>query len=95
MKKTAKKVVDTAKAKREQTTRFKLLEELFNDFNRSRVEVYKMNFVRGIIFGLGSALGGTVVLALVIWLLSVFTDIFPFFNGISDAVDSAVEPVEQ
>lgn len=95
MKKVAKKVVDTAKAKREQTARYRLLEELFNDFNRSRTEVYKLNFVRGIVFGLGSALGGTVILALVIWLLSIFTDVFPFFNGISEAVDSAVDSVDQ
>ena len=91
MKKVAKKVVDTAKAKREQSARYRLLEELFNDFNRSRSEVYRLNFIRGIIFGLGSALGGTVVIALIVWLLSLFTDIFPFFSGLSEAVDSAVQ----
>ncbi len=91
MKKVAKKVVDTAKAKREQSARYRLLEELFNDFNRSRSEVYRLNFIRGIIFGLGSALGGTVVIALIVWLLSLFTDIFPFFSGLSEAVDRAVQ----
>ncbi len=54
---------------------------LYN-FNRSRVEIYKMNFVRGIFFGLGSVLGGTVVIAVMVWILSLFVD----FPGIGDTI---------
>lgn len=53
-----------------------MLEELFNDFYIRRKQVYKMNFFRGIFFGLGSAFGGTVIIALIIWLLSLFVN-FP------------------
>ena len=42
-----------------------VLEELFNDLYRNRVRIYKVNFVRGILFGAGSALGGTIVIALI------------------------------
>lgn len=52
------------------------LEDLFQDYYAQRHRVYKMNFVRGIFFGLGSALGGTIILALVIWILSFFVN-FP------------------
>ena len=52
-----------------------VLEDLFYDFNRSRADVYKMNFIRGIFFGLGSALGGTVILAIAVWVLSLFVDL--------------------
>lgn len=69
-----------------------VIEELFYDFNRSRVEIYKMNFFRGIFFGLGSVLGGTIVVALIIWVLSLLAGIFPpladFFNGITNTVES-------
>lgn len=37
--------------KNEQDAREKVLEELFNDFNRSRFAIYRLNFVRGIFFG--------------------------------------------
>lgn len=74
----------------ERGARENLLEDLFYDFNRSRMEVYKMNFIRGIFFGLGSILGGTLIVALIIWLLSLIAGAFPpvgdFFNGIINAI---------
>ena len=72
-----------------------LMEELFNDFNRSRAQVYKMNFVRGIFFGLGSVLGGTIVIALLVWSLSLVANIFPplenFFTTISREIEQPTE----
>lgn len=68
-----------------------LLEELFQDFNRSRPQIYRLNFFRGIFFGLGSALGGTVVLAVVVWLLTLFTDIVPGLNALNEAIGRAAE----
>ncbi len=85
-----KRVVAKVKSDNERGARESLLEDLFYDFNRSRVKIYKMNFVRGIFFGLGSVLGGTVLIALIVWILSVTVDIFPpladFINGIIDAM---------
>jgi len=62
-----------------------LLEELFNDFYDDRRNIYKMNFFRGIFFGLGSVLGATVVVGLVVWGLSFFVDI----PGLGDAAKNA------
>jgi hypothetical protein len=67
-----------------------LLEELFNDFYDDRRNIYRMNFLRGIFFGLGSVLGGTVVVALVIWLLSLFVQI----PGIGTTVQQAQDTLE-
>jgi hypothetical protein len=61
------------------------MEELFNDYYLNRGAVYKMNFVRGLFFGLGSVLGGTVVISLLVWILSFFVDFFvlgEFFQDI-------------
>ena len=74
-KKTAKKVSRKIKEDNEKGSRQALLEDLFYDFNRSRVEIYKMNFIRGIFFGLGSVIGGTVVIALIAWVLSLFVQL--------------------
>ena len=65
-----------------------ILEDLFYDFHRSRAEVYKMNFIRGIFFGLGSVLGGTILVALFVWLLNAIGLLVP---GLADFIDSVIK----
>lgn len=87
-----KKTVAKIEANQERGARKAILEDLFVDFNRSRGTVYRMNFLRGLFFGLGSALGGTVVVALLIWLLSQVVDVFP---ALADFLNRLIETMEQ
>lgn len=73
----------------ERGARYAFLEELFYDFNRSRFQIYKMNFVRGIFFGLGSVIGGTVVIALIVWVLSFFVAL----PGIGQPIEQVQETI--
>ena len=75
----------------EKGARKAVLEDLFNDFNRSRYVIYKMNFFRGVFFGFGSVLGGTVVVALVIWLLNATGQLIP---GVAGFVEGVVELIQ-
>ncbi|HEV7951955.1 MAG TPA: DUF5665 domain-containing protein [Candidatus Saccharimonadales bacterium] len=88
----AKKAAEKSMEKKENAARKNALEDLFYDFNASRAQIYKMNFFRGIFFGLGSVLGGTIVVALLIWILSAVAGFFPpledFFNGVTDTIQS-------
>ncbi len=76
----------------EKGAREALLEDLFHDFNRSRVQVYKLNFVRGIMLGAGSVIGGTVVIALIVWVLTLLGHFIPplghFFDGITHLLET-------
>lgn len=80
------------KSDNEKGARESVIEDLFNDFNRSRVNVYHMNFVRGIFFGAGTVIGGTVVIAIIVWLLSLLSHVFPplgqFFDGVAHLLES-------
>ena len=67
-----------------------IIEEMFNDFYDDRRNIYKMNFFRGIFFGLGSILGGTIVAALVVWVLSFFVQL-PF---IGQSVENAKDQIQ-
>ncbi len=83
-----KKLKKNIKDDNERGARESVLEELFNDFNRNRFIIYKFNFFRGIFFGLGSVLGGTVVIAVLAWLLNLTGHLVP---GIAGFIDHIVE----
>ena len=52
-----------------------VLEDLFYDLYRHRGSIYRVNFLRGVFFGLGTFLGGTIIVTIVIiflsWLMSI------------------------
>lgn len=50
-----------------------------------------MNFFRGISFGFGSVLGGTVVIALVVWLLNVIGWLIPSVGGFVTQIVDVVQ----
>lgn len=76
----------------ERGAREAVLEDLFNDFNRNRFTIYKFNFFRGIFFGLGSVLGGTLVVALLIGLLNFTGHLVP---GIADFLNNLIDVMQQ
>lgn len=86
-----KKVVDKTKEDNERGARHDLIEELFYDLHRSRKQVYWMNFIRGLFFGFGSVLGGTILVAIAVWIMSQFVDwpgVGDFFTQLRDSLQS-------
>ena len=67
-----------------------ILNELFQDMYKHRWQIYKMNFVRGLLFGLGSVVGGTIVIFLLIWVLSLFDQV-PLVGGFVDSMRHSLE----
>ena len=56
-----------------------------------RNQTYKMSFIKGILAGLGGVIGATVVVALILWLLSLFQTvplIDRLYNNLDDTVNS-------
>lgn len=91
MVKVVQKLKKDIKKNNEQGARRAVLEDLFYDFNSSRAEVYKMNFFRGIFLGFGTVIGGTLVVALIVWILTLLADI-P--GGIGDFIQYIVDTVQ-
>ncbi|HEY8886347.1 MAG TPA: DUF5665 domain-containing protein [Candidatus Microsaccharimonas sp.] len=87
-----KKAVHKVKIDNENGARKAILEDLFYDFHRSRRQVYLMNFFRGVSFGVGSVLGGTVIIAIIVWLLNLLVDI-P--GGLGDFIQYIINTVQQ
>ncbi len=66
------------------------LEELFQDFYKHRYQLYFMNLLRGIFFGFGTVIGGTIFVALLLWLLSLFDQV-PLIGDFVDTIQKSVE----
>ncbi|HUC96790.1 MAG TPA: DUF5665 domain-containing protein [Candidatus Saccharimonadales bacterium] len=77
----------------ENGARRQLFEDLFYDFNRSRAQVYWMNFTRGIFFGFGTLLGGTILVALAVWILGQFVG-FPYVGNYLKNIIDALQHVK-
>lgn len=88
----APKATSKLRNQSERSARKGMLDELFYDLNRSKLQIYWVNFFRGIFFGVGSVIGGTIVIALVLWILSWLVDV-P--GGVGDFVKFIVDTVKQ
>lgn len=51
------------------------LAELFNELRPNHKALYRTSFLRGAAGGLGSIVGATVGIALLLWLLSLFSEV--------------------
>lgn len=85
-----KKIARKANDDNERGARRDLLEELFYDHYRNRRQVYWMNFIRGLFFGFGSVLGGTILVAVTIWIMGQFVD----WPGIGDFFEQSRDTLE-
>ena len=87
-----KRVKKQVRDDNERGAREALLEDLFNDFNRNRFTIYKFNFVRGIFFGFGSVLGGTLLVSLVAFMLHWVGVLVP---ATEEVVTSIVQTIDR
>jgi len=88
----AKKVAKQIRSDNERGARENLLEELFYDFNRSKAQIFHVNFLRGIFFGMGSVLGGALILTIGAFILGLFVDL-P--GGVGDFVQKVLDAMQQ
>jgi hypothetical protein len=56
---------------------------------QNKRQLYKVSFVRGIIAGLGTVIGATIVVALLLYLLSILGTI-PFIGDIADSARETI-----
>ncbi len=68
----------------------KMLVSIYETGYIDRNQTYKMSFMKGLISGLGGAIGATLLVALLIWTLSIF-DSVPLIGRFFDNVRSTVE----
>lgn len=68
----------------------RLVESVFSSNYANKGRLYRLSFLRGLVFGLGSVLGGTIIIAAIAWILSLFTEI-PIIGDLFETARSTVE----
>ena len=86
-----KKTLQKFQSSQEKSARASMLEDLFYDLHRSREQIYKMNFIRGILLGAGSVIGGTVVIALLVAALTWLGNFIPPLGNFFDTITTSLE----
>jgi len=66
------------------------LESIFEGGYLDHKRVYKINFIRGIFFGFGVFVGGTIVVALLLWIMGLFTEI-PLVGEFTETVRDTIQ----
>lgn len=89
-KKSDKKQEDIELLRRNREEIARALEILFTRDFISRKQLYYENFMRGIFFSIGGIIGATIVIALLIWLLSLFGEV-PFIGPLLDKTKDTLE----
>lgn len=71
-----------------------ILEDLFEDYYKHRRQLYWMNLIRGIFFGFGGVIGGTLVITLLLWVLSALQFV-PFLDGLVEGAQASLERTQK
>lgn len=87
-----KRATERVKKDNENGARQAVIEDLFFDFNRSRTQIYWINFIRGIFFGIGSVIGITLFIVISVWLLSKTADVFP---ALADFINQLIDTMQR
>ncbi len=88
--KTQKTKTQKPKTPKEYEEMGRQIEALYNAVNPSKRVFYRMAFLKGILGGVGGVIGATVVIALLIWVLSLFGDV-PLIGNFVDAIRRTIE----
>lgn len=71
----------------------RMVENIYQSGYINRNQMYKMSFLKGVMTGFGGVIGATLVVALVLWLLSVlnYTPLRPVTERIQETVRSSTD----
>lgn len=83
-------MADKSEGRTEKAAKRVLIEDVFEDYYRSKTKIFTFVFFRGVLFGVGTVIGGTIVVAGIVWFLSQFIGI----PGIGEFIEPVIDTVQ-
>ena len=68
----------------------KQVQAVYEAINPDRAAVYRTALIKGIFTGVGTVVGATLVIALLAWVLSLFSEI-PLVGGFVESIQTTIE----
>jgi len=65
----------------------RMLDNIYQSGYIDRNQMYKTSFIKGVVAGFGGVIGATVVVGLLLWILSLFSDL-PLVDTIRETIQS-------
>lgn len=66
------------------------IEALYDSVNPKKVSLYKAAFLKGVLGGVGGVIGATLVVAFLLWFLSLFGSV-PIIGGFMETIQRTIE----
>jgi len=69
-----------------------MLKNIYESGYLDRNQSYKQSFIKGVLGGFGGVIGATIVVAILLWTLSLFHNVpIPFLNRVTDNVQHTLQ----
>lgn len=72
----------------------KLVANIYESGYLDKKTMYRTSFLKGLVQGLGGAIGATVLVAFIVWVLSLFSQI-PLLGRLTDTFRSTIESTQK
>lgn len=86
----SKSASETTASKRDYEQVGRAVEAIFVSGHYDKFRLYRMSFARGVFQGLGSVIGATIVIAILLWVLSLL-EALPLIGDLFEAAQETVE----
>jgi uncharacterized membrane protein YfcA len=67
-----------------------MIESMYDAINPDRKSLYRTAFIKGMLSGVGGVIGATIIIALLLWLLSLFAQV-PILGHFVESVRRTLE----
>lgn len=68
----------------------RMLESIYESGYIDKNKMYRMSFMKGVLAGFGGVIGATIVVGALLWVLSLFDNVW-FLNNVTNTIENSIQ----